>query len=218
MVNYTASSTNDSDKVHPILEKLTANLPFTGQIPEDAAAFLKSHTMVKTSRHCADVAALSRTLAQRFDLNAGLALQAGWLHDISAVIPNEDRVWYARELGVDILPEEMKLPMILHQKLSRVFAREIFSVRSTAILDAVECHTTLKRSAKPLDKVIFVADKLAWDQPGTPPYAKAMYQALHQSLDAAVCVYLEFLWDQRETLPVIHPWLVDAVQDLCKVE
>ena len=202
--------------MHPLLEKLTTNIHFSGYIPEDVPAFLHAHGLDKTSRHCADVAALSLTLAQRFELDGDFAVQAGWLHDVSAVIANTARGEYARELGIAVLPEEDKLPMILHQKLSRVFARDIFGVLNTAVLDAVECHTTLKRGAQPLDKIIFVADKLAWDQPGTPPYANEMNQALDQGLDAAARVFLLYLWKRRQSLPVIHPWLVAAVKDLCK--
>ncbi len=53
-------------------------------------------------------------------------------------------------------------------------AQEIFGVTDTLILNAVGCHTTLRAQPTTLDKVLFVADKLVWDQPGTPPYAQAL--------------------------------------------
>lgn len=65
-----------------------------------------------------------------------------------------------------------------------------------------------------LDKVVFVADKIEWDQSGTPPYLHELLPALDRSLDHAVFVYLDFLWQQRETLRVVHPWLRDAHQEL----
>jgi predicted HD superfamily hydrolase involved in NAD metabolism len=201
--------------MHILLAELSAALSFTGNIAVDVPAFLKAHGMEQTSRHCAEVAALSLELAQHFGVDGTLASKAGWLHDVSAVIPNSERIRFARELGLEILPEEVKLPMILHQKLSRVLALEIFHIQHPHILDAVECHTTLKKGARSLDKVVFIADKLAWDQPGTPPYADALRQALKKDLDAAVRLYLTYLWDQRESLPVVHPWLVEAVKELC---
>jgi len=42
-------------------------------------------------------------------------------------------------------------------------------------------------------------------------------RALHQSLDAATLVYLRYIWDQRDTLPVLHPWLAKAYQQLFAV-
>lgn len=202
--------------MHVILEKLTVGLPLSGHLPDDVAAFLNYHGLTRTLSHSAAVAEKACQLASRFGYDSELASQAGWLHDVSAVIPDAERLEYARALEIDVLPEEVQLPMILHQKLSRVFALEVFDSHDAEILSAVECHTTLKRNAQPLDKVLFVADKLAWDQSGIPPYAKAMQLALDRSLDDGVCVYLAYLWRQRNSLPVIHPWLVDAIKELCQ--
>lgn len=65
---------------------------------------------------------------------------------------------------------ERKFPMIIHQKLSRVIAKEIFKVEDEEILNAICCHTTLRKHATKMDLVLFVADKIEWDQKGTPPY------------------------------------------------
>jgi len=65
-----------------------------------------------------------------------------------------------------------------------------------------------------LDKIVFVADKIAWDQPGAPPYLAALADT--SSLDAGVCVYLETLWQQRESLAVTHPWFEAAYYQLCE--
>jgi len=100
--------------------------------------------------------------------------------------------------------------MILHQKLSAVMAREIFGIGDAAVLSAIGCHTTLKASASTLDKVVFVADKIAWDQPGKPPYLDGILGALDQSLHQAALRYLDYLWQRRQTLPAVHPWFVAA--------
>lgn len=197
--------------MHPLLTKLTDGITFSGHIPADVRVFFRRYGMDHTLQHCMDVAVLSSELAGKFGLDVNAASHAGWLHDVSAVIPITERVKYASALGLEILPEEESMPMILHQKLSRVFAHEIFGMRDTAVRDAVECHTTLKSDAKPLDKVVFIADKLAWDQIGTPPYADAMQQALEQSVDAAACVYLMYLWEKRDALQVVHPWFVQVL-------
>jgi HD superfamily phosphohydrolase YqeK len=43
-------------------------------------------------------------------------------------------------------------------------AKHIFKITRTDILDAVGCHTTLRANSTVLDQVLFVADKIAWDQ------------------------------------------------------
>ena len=198
------------------LDRSIRGLALTGDLERDVTAFLLAHDRAYTANHVRDVAAEAKRVALKIGENAEQAEAGGWLHDVSTVIPNEQRIQVAEEWGVEVLPEEAAFPMIIHQKLSVVLAREFFGVHDEAILSAVGCHTTLKANATRLDKVVFLADKLAWDQPGVPPYYDAMLAALEQSLDAATLVYLRFLWDRRETLRVIHPWLVEAYQQMSK--
>ena len=198
-----------------VLDKLREGFVLTGDIARDVVAFLQCHDCPRTALHSAAVVAEARQIAAIAGVEAARAAQAGWLHDVSAAIPAEERVAVAEVLTIPVLPEERALPMILHQKLSAVLARDLFGVTDIAVLNAIGCHTTLKAGASPLDKVLFVADKLAWDQPGEPPYRAALEAALVRSLDAAACVYLCYLWERRATLAVVHPWLAAAHAYFC---
>ena len=182
----------------------------TGSLGEDVRRFLTQYGNTHTATHCAAVAAEGARIALLCGEDAGLAEQAGWLHDISAVIPNDMRIATARAWGVDVLPQEDAFPMIIHQKLSAIMARSIFGVTHGAVLNAIGCHTTLKANPSDLDKVVFLADKIKWDQPGVPPYEDEMQTALSLSIDEAVLCYLRYLWARRQTLRVVHPWFVDA--------
>jgi predicted HD superfamily hydrolase involved in NAD metabolism len=198
-----------------LLANLCGNLHLTGNIAEDVSAFLHHHHHPETALHCQHVATAAREVAIVTQTNPTQAHTAGWLHDVSAIFPASERVQIARALGLEVLAEEDRCPMIVHQKLSRLMAQEIFGVTDALILDAVGCHTTLRPQPTTLDKVLFVADKLAWDQPGTPPYAQALQAALARSLDQATLFFLTYLWERRDSLLVIHPWLRAAVRDLC---
>ena len=149
--------------------------------------------------------ALYDRLAGHFNLDPLAARTAGWLHDVSAVIGTE---WLgaAAELEVEVLPAELVYPNLLHQKISAVMARQIFGVTDPAVLSAIGCHTTLRPAASRLDLALFVADKLRWDQPGQPPYAADMSAALQGSLERAAWVYLDYLWQRRAELVILHPW------------
>ena len=57
-------------------------------------------------------------------------------------------------------------------------AQTWFGCFDPAVLSAIGCHTTLKANPGPLDLLVFLADKLAWDQPGGPPYAAAVQAAV----------------------------------------
>ena len=197
----------------PLLSSLVDGLSLTGQVEQDVPRFLEQHIFPGTARHCAAVAAEAERLAQRFEVDPGAARTAGWLHDVSAVI-GTDWLQAAEELGVEILPAELIYPNLLHQKISAVLAREIFGVTDPAVLAAIGCHTTLRPGASQLDRVVFVADKLQWDQPGRPPYEAEMFAALEGSLEQGAWVYLNYLWEKREQLVVLHPWAEAAWQEL----
>lgn len=193
---------------------LIEGIPLARDIPGDAAALLTAHGRAETAGHCANVAGEARRLAARFGADMGRAETAGWLHDISAVIPAAQRLDYARQWRLEILPEEAAAPMLLHQRQSAVLAAEVFGVSDPAILSAIGCHTTLKASPSVLDKVVFLADKIAWDGAGAPPYQDAILHAVEISLDEACWCYLDYLWSRRATLAAVHPWFVAAYHEL----
>lgn len=202
------------DPTHCPLIELLRGLQLTGEVSVDAPAFLIHHGHPRTAEHSRHVAAQARRLAEQFGIDAAKAEAAGWLHDISAVVALAERVRVAGQLGLDVLPAEERAPMILHQKLSAAVAQEAFGVADQAVLSAIGCHTTLKADASALDKAVFVADKIAWDQPGDPPYLEALLAALRHSLDAAALCYLDYLWQRREALPAVHPWFAEAYRQL----
>lgn len=186
----------------------------TGDLGWDATAVLTHHHLPRVAEHVARVAQEARQLATRFGADPDQAETAAWLHDISAVIPNPARVELCAAFGIDVLPGEAAFPMILHQKLSVVVAQEVFGVTETAVLSAIGCHTTLKAGASLLDKIVFVADKIHWDQPGEPPYLLGLNTAVAHSIDDACRVYLNYLWQQRDNLRYVHPWFIAARNEL----
>ncbi len=107
--------------------------------------------------------------------------------------------------------------MILHQKLSVVVAHEVFGVVEPAVLSAIGCHTTLKPVASLLDKIVFIADKIKWDQPGEPPYLDALETAVAHDIDDACLVYHDYLWQQRDSLRFAHPWFLDSRAELLSI-
>lgn len=197
-----------------LLASLCLNVPITGDVAQDVPVFLKHHHHAKTALHCQQVAAEAERIAIYAGVDSKKAEMAGLLHDVSVILPVPERATIARGLGIEVLEEEEYCPMIVHQKLSRLMASNIFGVTDPLILDAVGCHTTLRAHSTELDKVLFVADKLAWDHEGTPPYDRGLRDALEGSLDQAARFLVNYLWENRQSLLVIHPWLREAYEDL----
>ena len=50
----------------------------------------------------------------------------------------------------------------------------------------------------------------------TPPYLIEI-KKLGKSLEKAAFVYISYLWERKDTLKVIHPWLEEAYWDLKRI-
>ena len=132
------------------------------------------------------------------------------------MIPQKEWIKHAEEWKIELLPEEHQAPVVLHQKLSAYLAQHLFHITGPAVLSAIECHTTLRPGASRLDKIVFLAEKLEWDQSGQPPYKAALETALQNSLDTATKWYLTYMWQQRYRLLVIHPWFKGTYEESIK--
>lgn len=122
--------------------------------------------------HVVNVAEVSKNLAFQFHLDVNKCVLASLLHDISAIMTADNMYTLARERKMMIDPSEEKYHFLLHQRISRIIAEEYLNIKDEDILSAIEHHTTLKRNANDYDKVIFLADKIAWDQEGKPHIIK----------------------------------------------
>lgn len=187
--------------------------PLTGKLEPDVRALLVANNKSKTFTHVAAVAEVCRSLARRFDLDLDTCAAAGLLHDISAIISPSDMLEYARGQGLELCEAELRHPFLLHQRLSRVAAAEHFGITDTDILDAIECHTTLRANASGYDMALFIADKLAWDREGVPPFYDRVIAALDRGLAAACLDYMEYtersggLLCPHTNWTLAHAWL-----------
>src|SRR3989304_5179611 len=120
--------------MHSLLASFVQGVELTGDVRADMARLLTHHGHPKTVGHCVRVAAEAKRLAQRFGQDGVKAERAGWLHDISAVIPLDRRVTLAQQIGMEVVPEEVAAPMSLHQKLSAVMAHEVLQITDDPVL------------------------------------------------------------------------------------
>jgi len=148
-------------------------------------------------------------LAGQFKLDADKLETSAYLHDISVVVPRDKYVDICNVYNIEVIDLEKNLPILLHQKVSKIIAEEIFNINDKDILSAISCHTTLKANPSKYDMTLFIADKLMWDQDGVPPYYDVVADALNQSLHKACLVYIDYVMDNGMIL-VPHPELVTA--------
>lgn len=174
--------------------------------------YLVSKNCEKTYYHCMEVGEYAYQLGEKYLTSPEKVSIAGYLHDISAIYPNNQRISVAQKYGIELNEAEMAFPMIIHQKISKSIAKMDFGIEDNEILSAIECHTTLKKNYSDIDLVLFVADKIKWDQEGKPPYLDGLLQALNCSLENAAYFYIDYIL--KHDIKVVHPWLWYAYNQL----
>ncbi len=174
--------------------------------------YLNNHKE-NTLKHVEAVSDTAIWLAQIYNLDIVKVKLASLLHDISAIMTPQEMYEMAKSRNLEIDPAEEKFHFLLHQKVSKIIALEHFGIHDQDILDAVECHTTLKKNANMYDKVIFIADKISWDQNDVPPYYDLLKSKASESLDGACYYYIKYQFDNGLLL-MPHQWIKEAYEEL----
>ncbi len=164
-------------------------------------------------KHVEDVAAIAVELAKVYNLDVDKIKLAALLHDISGIMTPQEMYDFAIMRGLKIDPAEEKYHALLHQRVSRIIAQEGFDITDSDILNAIECHTSLRKNASAYDKVIFIADKISWNQMGVPSCDDLLKSATIESLDEACYLYIKYQFDNN-LLVMPHQWLIEAYEDL----
>lgn len=163
-------------------------------------------------KHVENVAEIAVELAKAYDLDVTKIKLAALLHDISGVMTPQEMYDFAIAKGLEIDPSEEKYHALLHQRISKIIAQEDFEITDLDILNAIECHSTVKKNASVYDKVIFIADKISWDAKRTPAL-ECLKDKAEQSLDEACYFYIKYQFDNN-LLVMPHQWLVEAYDEL----
>ena len=166
-----------------------------------------------TLEHVENVAETAVELAKVYNLNVEKVELAALLHGISAIMSPNAMYELAKIRGLEIDAAEEKYHFLLHQRISRLIAQEEYNINDIEILDAIECHTTLKKNASMYDKIIFIADKISWDQEGVPPYYDLIQSKVMDSLDKACYAFIKYQFDNKLLL-MPHQWLIEAFDEL----
>ena len=188
---------------------------YCGDVEEGVRALLEINRRPKTLSHILDVAEMNVRIARMHGLDADICRKAALLHDISAVIKADDMYAYAVENGMQLCEAEERYHFLLHQRMSEIAAREYFRIDDARILSPVKCHTTLKADADEYDMALFIADKLAWDREGVPPFYEDVYSRLND-LPAACLAYMDYMQDSGELLCPHTDWAA-AYTYLCGI-
>lgn len=163
-------------------------------------------------KHVEDVANIAVQLAKVYNLDIEKVRLAALLHDISAVMTPAEMYVLAKERGLDIDAAEEKYHALLHQRISKIIAQEDFGICDADTLNAIECHTTLKKNASIFDKIIFIADKISRDLQDVPQYDALSQNGTAALLNEACYLFIKHQFENG-SLVFAHRWLLEAYED-----
>lgn len=112
----------------------------------------------KRHKHSIAVARLAVELAKSVKYDVKKAWFAASMHDITKCWPKEKHRMFLQEEGID---QRNISDFQLHSLTGYFWLKNKYHIRDEEILNAVLKHTSLDASLSTLDKIIFVADKLA---------------------------------------------------------
>ncbi len=109
-------------------------------------------------QHTLGVMYTAACLAMRYEADLYQAMLAGLLHDCAKCIPGNEQISLCKKNFIVIREVERENPSLLHAKLGAFLARTKYGIEDTAVLHAIEVHTTGSPGMNLLDKIIFIAD------------------------------------------------------------
>lgn len=183
----------------------------TGDFTKDVCELLEINNKNHTKKHVLEVAKTSLKLADRFHLDSEICYKSALLHDISSIIKPKDMIVIANENNMWLDISEQKYPFLLHQRISKLIAFNYFDITEKDTLSSIEYHTTLKRKPSKYEMVLFLADKISWDQDGEPPYIDIIEEGLSISLENACKNYISYIYENNMLL-CPHKWMNEAYE------
>lgn len=112
----------------------------------------------KRLAHSISVAREATHLALVYGVDPYLACVSGLLHDWSKVLPHEQLVKRAQELGIQMGVDLHMVEPLLHGKVAALELPQRYPHLDPAVFQAIDRHTTGAATMSGLDEVVFVAD------------------------------------------------------------
>lgn len=181
----------------------------TDNIIHDILELLVVNNKLNTYKHVKEVAECAKGIASTYGLDETTIELAAYAHDIAAIIKSSDMLEYVIKENLYLDEAERKYPFLLHQRFGKMIVEDVFNITNTNVVSSIECHTTLWSKPSSYNMALFIADKLAWDQEGVPPYYDVVNKALEISLEKASLTYIDYIFE-HEMILYPHTWLLEA--------
>ncbi len=143
--------------------------------------------------HVDSVAQYASYLANLHGIGVYDAYVASLAHDCTKYLADGAQLDYFKKHGIKLSDDEKQCPKIWHQISGAHFAKTVFGIDNTDILNAIRYHTTGRENMSKLEKLICLADSIEprRDYEGVD----AMRDMAQKDLDRALLMSLNRLID-----------------------
>lgn len=145
--------------------------------------------------HMEHVANLASEIASHYNMSSEDAYLAGFLHDVGRLVKSNEYILLLNQREIHITEQERKVPSVLHGKVSAIIANHEFHIKDENLLNALRYHVSLRKDSSDMEKVIFLADKMSWDNKAV---VNLVEDHVFQSLNIACFKVLEWLKEDIE--------------------
>lgn len=181
-------------------------------ILENIKTYFLKHNKLEVYNHTLEVERELEKINKVYEFDIEKCRLAVYLHDIGRVVENDELVKFCEENNHKFIEGEKDVPSILHQIASKIISRDVFKISDIEILDAIECHTTLRANPSEVDILVFLSDKLSWTEIEHETFIRGMREALAISKEKAVFYYQKKLYAERNQLKCYHKWSKEAYE------
>lgn len=127
---------------------------------EQASTALRERQSEAAFAHSKGVADTAALLAALYGVDVEKARLAGLLHDWHRELDEDALVDHAEEAEIDVAPEELATPRLLHAKTGAHDVAREFPGIDGEVVAAIEHHTVGAPEMSELDQVVWIADMI----------------------------------------------------------
>lgn len=146
----------------------------------------------------------SARLAGRHGIDLKRAKIAALGHDLVRHMSDDELLQLASAYDLEPDDVERNSPILVHGPVAARILSVDFGLHDTDVLAGVDCHSTARADMAPLEKVLFLADKIEPHKLERSPDWRAVYDLAENDLDAGLLRFLDLQLEQS----VERSWLV----------
>lgn len=153
-------------------------------------AYIQSVQSDERFEHSVAVAEMCEKLAKVYGEDPQKAYFAGILHDIRKEADKQIQKEEMQQSDMDVTEVEKETAGLWHAVSGAEFCKTVYHITDSDILNAIRFHTVARAEMSPLEKIVYIGDKVSMER-DFPDVKKYRGYAL-DSLDNAMYQLLKF--------------------------